>query len=81
MRRRNFIAALFAPLMPGPMVAAPLVSLPAVCATDYPWLADPTGETDATAAINACYRYCKANGRGLHLPKGKYLMAGVVSLG
>lgn len=40
--------------------------------TDYPWLADNTGANDATAAINACYQFCKSSGRGMRPRNGTY---------
>jgi hypothetical protein len=45
-----------------------------VSPTDYPWLADKTGATDPTAAINACYAWCKTNGKKMRILNGLYAL-------
>jgi len=43
--------------------------------TDYPWLADKTGATDATPAFAACYVWCKANGKKMRVLNGTYTLS------
>lgn len=45
-----------------------------VSPTDYPWLADKTGASDAVTAINGCYQFCKANGKKMRILNGTYLL-------
>lgn len=47
--------------------------------TDYPWLADKTGVSDAVTALNACYAWCKANGKKMRILNGTYLLGSTPS--
>ena len=52
-----------------------------ILATDAPYLADPTGQSDSTAAIQAALAACKALGGGVvHLPAGRYLVTDTVTI-
>jgi hypothetical protein len=42
--------------------------------SDFPWLADKTGAVDAVPAINACYAWCKANGKKMRILNGVYTL-------
>ena len=46
--------------------------------TLFPWLADPTGTTDATAAINACAAAAGANSRLDFPPGSQFLVTGTL---
>lgn len=52
-----------------------------ICATDAPYLADPSGERDSTEALRAALNACSELGGGVvYLPAGRYLVTDTVTI-